>query len=209
MSNFIGNSCKSLFRIIEVDLANKIIFLIENGTFQCLILTVCSEEMCLIQPQKDHVAEDEVMSKDDNDGSEEMMDDIASEMDIVEDAPSPSSTCANKAGMGACGKMGGLGALSGMAMPPMAGGLPPGVDPVAFSKILVNFLSALENRIQEAMKQNEQGICPQVKPLNIFLSKNPYLAYEEMLPQKDGFDAIGKINALRTDLKTYLSVSPH
>lgn len=161
------------------------------------------------------------MADDDKDSFQEMMDEIASK----QDAQPHTCPFANGGGMGfdglggmgglgglmgGMGMMGGMGGMGGMGrMGELGGGFPPSIDPIDFSKILLDIMEALEGRIQEAIGENELGVCPQVKPMDIFLSKTPYLAYEEILSMEEGHDAVDKINALKSDLQTFLGALPN
>lgn len=164
--------------------------------------------MCLAESLQDNLIEDEVMTDSDQTSFQEMMDEISTKAD--ESNKEPKKTCPfAKGGMGPLGTMGmlgmgGIGALSGMAMPPMAGMLPPDLDPAEFSLTLLKILNALKERIKQALNEQNLGVCPQIKPINIFLSPTPYLAYQDVLPENEGEDAMMKIGYLQSDLKNYL-----
>lgn len=92
-----------------------------------------------------------------------------------------------------------MGILDALQMDGMSG-----FDPKSFGDVVVHILKELENTIQKSVDENELGVCPQIPPINIFLFKNPYLAYEEVLYKKEGLDAKDKLKDARLQLADYL-----
>lgn len=169
----------------------------------------------MAESQPDNNIEDEIMTVEDQKSFQEMMDEISAKEDEADAKPQGTCPFANGGadplstlgmGMGKNGMgMGDIGTLSGMAMPPMGHVMPPELDPMQFSLALLNLLNVLQSKIQEAMSGQELGVCPQIKPIDIFLSPTPYLAYQDVISTSEGEDAMTKIGYLQTDLENYLA----
>lgn len=74
------------------------------------------------------------------------------------------------------------------------------IDPEIFLKLLFNVMGVLEKKVKEAMDISESGVCPKIKPMDIFLKKNPYENYDELLSKVDALEALEKMNELQTEI---------
>lgn len=92
--------------------------------------------------------------------------------------------------------------ISSLGVPSIAGvpGLPD-IDPQMFANILFDVMKVLEDKVKEAMNMSESGTCLQIKPIEIFLMKNPYVNYEEVINKNDGLEALNKMKELRSEVK--------
>lgn len=77
----------------------------------------------------------------------------------------------------------------------------PDVDPKEFTNVLYSIMGLLQIKIIEAMKISKLGVCPQIKPIDIFLMKNPYAFYEDIINEIEGLDALDKMEQLRSEVK--------
>ncbi|XP_031626389.1 uncharacterized protein LOC116342785 [Contarinia nasturtii] len=85
---------------------------------------------------------------------------------------------------------------------PSIGSMPaqPNVDPSVFLSVLSKAMDLLQEKLQDALMLNELGSCPQIKPINIFLEKNPYINYQDLLDKNEGLEALKKLVELRSEV---------
>lgn len=169
------------------------------------------------------------MTKEDVDSFNSMMNDI-SEKKKAEDAaaaaaaevkaaaepgPEPGQyTCpfaggldAQMPGLGGLDALGGmLGAAGGATGDADATGLsgeqiPSSFEPEGVAKLIYGLMNVLEVRVKEALNVLKVGVCPQVAPVNIFLSKTPFKEFEELMSKEEGLDALDKMGELKSQLK--------
>lgn len=88
-------------------------------------------------------------------------------------------------------------------LPPIAGeSVHPNIDPEIFIKVLFNVMGVLEKKVTEAMHVSESGVCVQIKPIDIFLKKNPYENYDEVLSKSDALEALEKMKTLKAEVRS-------
>lgn len=73
-------------------------------------------------------------------------------------------------------------------------------DPLVIANLLYKIVDLLEDKLKSAMDMSESGVCPQIKPINIFLSKNPYFDFEVIVSKEDSQDALNKLQNFRDEV---------
>lgn len=158
--------------------------------------------------------EDEIMSYNDVDSSfESVLNEIAEQND-EEDGPIQ-YTCPFAGGMGEMPGMEGLGALGGLGAMGMLGALgganapnmdgdsiAAAFDPEVIVKVVYQIMNALEVRVIDALEALKVGVCPQINPVDIFLSQKPYQAFQEIMTREEGEKALVQMDQLRAELKS-------
>lgn len=139
---------------------------------------------------RDENYEDEIFSDADQASFESMMGDFSNQNeDVGEAMPMPTCPFASAGGDQA------FGVPSIAGVPGMAG-----IDPLLLANVLMKIVDTLEIRVKEAMLANESNVCSQIDPIQIFLSKNPYLDVENIFTNEEGVDALNKIKLLRAEV---------
>ena len=83
--------------------------------------------------------------------------------------------------------------------------VPSDIDPEIFIKVLFNVMGVLEKKVKEAMDISESGVCPQIKPIDMFLKKNPYENYDELLSKSDALEALDKMKELKAEVRSKIA----
>lgn len=163
---------------------------------------------------KERKIEDEIMSNNDVDSSfESVFNEISDQIDL-EDA-SIQHTCPFAGGMGGMPGMGGLDALGGLGAMGMLGALgganapnmdgdsiAAAFDPEVIVRVVYQIMDTLEDRVKDALEALKVGVCPQINPVDIFLSQTPYHAFQEIMTRDEGEKALVQMDQLRAELKS-------
>lgn len=123
------------------------------------------------------------------------------------------STCPFSAGGSMPGMegFGGLGGLAAMKMLSAFGGMGSmnsenlAFNPEKLAKMVYNLLNNLRVRVIEALHNTRTGVSYPIKPVLIFTLKNPYQNNEDMLSEKEGFEALDQMKDLKDKLKSKYS----
>lgn len=75
-------------------------------------------------------------------------------------------------------------------------------DPLVLADIIFNIMNVVEEKLINNMEVNQS---PQIRPMDIFLSKNPYSDFEFVVSKSDALKALNQIEILRTEVRDQIS----
>lgn len=174
---------------------------------QFLVIPVAANDSCSAGMEEDDIFEaDEIYTDTEKDRFQSMMDEFSQENEVKPpQAPTPTCPFGHSENI--------LNDEHQEPQMPSFDGLLPsfgdvpslmpgaGIDPEALLKVLFNVMNLLETKVLDTLNENEAGVCSQVEPINVFLEKEPYMKYQDLLNKTEGLDALKQIENLRSEVK--------
>lgn len=193
-------------------------FLILKNTLQNLLAPIDCAGSCGANLNRNNIiVEDEIMSKEDADSFDSIINEI-SQKKKMEEGATEQHTCPFAGGLGGIDLLSGLeglnslGALGAMGMlGGLGGGTGPSLDvaetiaafdPSFLVNLLKTLMDTIENTVEQELEKIEVGACPQIQAVDIFLLKKPYERFDVLLTKDEGIDSLAKLGEIRAELES-------